>query len=304
MNPLNRVFLLWVVGCSFVCVFSLGGYAGAQPANPLISYLEDIKKAVVFFGTEDQHGRPEFHATGVLVSVDDILHVVTARHVVTGSGVPPGRSQDLIIFFNRKNGTLGRRSVGSIQRLLGGRRIFNPDPGVDLAMIPFAKDPSNDDVKSLAESLFLSADRLYETAGIFFMSYQPGSLEIARVSPVFRGGMIAKLNGDGTFFIDATAFPGNSGGPVFIRPEPVSFGTGGVRLGGSELNGRFIGVVGQYIPYQELAVSAQTGRPRVLFEENTGLSRVWAVDYIREIIKSESFQRQIQAIKRKFPRGK
>lgn len=292
-----------LLGLMSLCLTPHSVYAASPPDNPLIAYLNDIKKAVVFLGVEDERGRPHFVGTGVLLSVKDILHVATARHVVQ----PPmahNLSRQLVIFFNTKDGHLGRRSVEDIQKLLGVDWIFHPDPHVDLAMIPFAMDPKRDDVNSLAESLFLTADSLYETAAVFFMSYQPNSLEASRVTPVFRAGIVSQLGGDGTFLIDATAFPGNSGGPVFIRPEPVSFGQGGIRLGISKLSGRFIGIVGEYITYHEWAFSLQTQRRRVLFEENTGLSRVWSVDYILEIIRSPAFRRQLREIETRFPRQK
>jgi len=49
-----------------------------------------------------------------------------------------------------------------------------------------------------------------------------------------------------------------------------------------------------YVPYQEVAISTQTGRPRVVFEENTGLSRVWSVNFMKEIMESPLFKEQIK----------
>jgi hypothetical protein len=45
-----------------------------------------------------------------------------------------------------------------------------------------------------------------------------------------------------------------------------------------------IGIVQAYVPYQDVAVSLQTARPRVIFEENTGLAAVHPVDFIAETI--------------------
>lgn len=59
------------------------------------------------------------------------------------------------------------------------------------------------------------------------------------------------------------------------------------------MGGKFIGIVGEYVPYQEVAISNQTGRPRVVFEENTGLSKVWSVPFIKEIIESSAFKQQL-----------
>jgi hypothetical protein len=43
--------------------------------------------------------------------------------------------------------------------------------------------------------------------------------------------------------------------------------------------------VQSYVPYQDLAVSLQTKRPRVVFEENSGLAAVHPVDLIEETIQ-------------------
>lgn len=45
-----------------------------------------------------------------------------------------------------------------------------------------------------------------------------------------------------------------------------------------------IGIVKGYVPYQDVAYSLQTMRPRITFEENSGLAAVHPVDYIQETI--------------------
>jgi len=46
-----------------------------------------------------------------------------------------------------------------------------------------------------------------------------------------------------------------------------------------------IGMVSGYVPYQDVAYSLQTKRPRVIFEENTGLAVVVPVDRIAEVVE-------------------
>ena len=84
-----------------------------------------------------------------------------------------------------------------------------------------------------------------------------------------------------TFLIDAFVFPGNSGSPVVLRPEVASIeGTK------PQLNALLMGLVTSYRPYTEYALSAQTKRPRITFEENSGLAEVLPVDVIDEAIKA------------------
>ena len=103
---------------------------------------------------------------------------------------------------------------------------------------------------------------------------------------IVRQGVIARardwIRGNAsTFLIDASVFPGNSGGPVLLKPEPVS-------VPGTKPNNRcgLIGMVSAYIPYREIAVSTQTDRPRMIFEENSGLGVVVPHDLIHETVKS------------------
>jgi hypothetical protein len=111
---------------------------------------------------------------------------------------------------------------------------------------------------------------------------------------VIRGGWIARIRellqgGSDHFLIDAAVFPGNSGGPVVSRPEIVA-------LANTKSSDRsyLIGVVRAYVPYRDVAVSAQTGQTRVVFEENSGLAAVHPVDLIEEtidhLIRSETPQ--------------
>ncbi|MCC7018709.1 MAG: hypothetical protein IT332_03070 [Ardenticatenales bacterium] len=43
-------------------------------------------------------------------------------------------------------------------------------------------------------------------------------------------------------------------------------------------------LVSAYLPYQGIAISQQPRRPRIIFEEHSGLSVVYPIDYINEII--------------------
>ena len=73
-------------------------------------------------------------------------------------------------------------------------------------------------------------------------------------------------------------FPGNSGGPVITKPEDISYG------GNPNTCALLIGMISLYLPYQEVAVSQQTGQPRIIFQENSGLAVVVPIDRIQETI--------------------
>jgi hypothetical protein len=261
--------------------------------------IEEIKKTVVFLGKIDHEGKPQFYATGFLVTVQNVYHLLTAKHIVVDMKTGKLQDDEMLVFFNLKDGGIAARSIKDIKRSSGANWIFHKNAEVDIAIIPFGLDPQKDDVKVIPDNLFFLPDSLFELYDVFFLSYQPGVKFQRKVAPIIRGGTISIINEDKTFHIDAFAFPGNSGSPVFLKPSPIRFDEKGISIGGNQLGGKFIGIIGEYIPYQEVAISTQTGRPRVVFEENTGLSKVWSVTFIREILESSAFGEQLNKVLKK-----
>jgi S1-C subfamily serine protease len=122
---------------------------------------------------------------------------------------------------------------------------------------------------------------------VYVLGFPMGLVALDRQHVILRSGAIARIRdlfeGRSTdFIVDALVFPGNSGGPVVLKPEMVSIQ--GTR---SNLEAGLIGVIKSYIPYQDIAVSQQTGRPRIIFEDNSGLSLVEPTDYIIETIDED-----------------
>jgi hypothetical protein len=70
----------------------------------------------------------------------------------------------------------------------------------------------------------------------------------------------------------AARAPGNSGGPVIYSPAlKIGQGLNSPLINDEEL----IGIVSSFIPYQEPAISPQTQRVRVVFEENSDLQTLF-----------------------------
>jgi hypothetical protein len=253
--------------------------------------LDQFKKSIVFLGrVTNEKLSPQ--ATGFLVNINDIFHLVTAKHVIFDQEKDSFIDSDVLMFFNTLDGKIQQRSIEHIKKNLNLNWIFHQNRKVDIGIIPFGLDTISDDVKFVPNNFFLSADQLYEGYDVFFLSFQPGIEIEQRISPILRVGTISLMSGDNTFYIDAATFPGNSGSPVFLKPSLMYQGAKISTVGG----GRFIGLIGGYVPYQEVAFSSQTGRPRVVFEENTGLSKVWSASFINEIIDSDAFKEQVAKI--------
>lgn len=120
---------------------------------------------------------------------------------------------------------------------------------------------------------------------VFAMGYPMGIVNQNRQHVFVRSGIISRIQDlyeskSKDFVIDSFVFPGNSGGPVLLKPELS-------RIKGTERNNSssLIGIVKSYIPYIDIAISQQTGNPRITFEENTGLTLVEPVDHIIETIQ-------------------
>lgn len=127
---------------------------------------------------------------------------------------------------------------------------------------------------------------LSEGDGVFVLGFPMGNVGAERNYVVVRQGIIARIRDSlagavKTFLIDAAVFPGNSGGPVVTRPEMTAI-TGTKSITQASL----IGVVSAYLPYHDVAVSQQTRRPRIIFEENSGLAAVVPVDRVLETIEA------------------
>lgn len=266
--------------------------------------FEEIKKTIVFIGSllkdQDQQIKSILLGTGFLIQIDNYFHLVTAKHVVAeldnSSGVIQGKN-NLFVFNNLKSGQVRYSSLDEIKTKY--QYFYSKNPLVDLAIVPFPLDV-NSDVKVFAKDMFLKIENVYETNEVFYLSYQPNISEIeknGKVYPITRKGMISKLNQDRSFYIDGSAFPGNSGSPVFMYPSAIRVtDDGNITFGGDKFGGKFLGIIGNYLPYQDIAFSKQTGRPRVVFEENTGLSQVWSVDHILEIVETDEFKKHLKKL--------
>lgn len=171
----------------------------------------------------------------------------------------------------------------------------HPDPKADVAVLSI--NPERMKIDGI-EYFFFEADNhvltledaraneVSEGDGVFVLGFPLGEAGENRNFVIVRQGIIARvqhwLKGSArTFMIDASIFPGNSGGPVLLKPELTS-------IQGTKSNNKcsLVGMVSSYLTYQEVAVSAQTGRQRMVFEENSGLGIVVPPDVIQEAVRA------------------
>jgi hypothetical protein len=222
------------------------------------------------------------------------VYLVTAKHVVQGH--ENASHTDLNIRLNGRDQSKVQQFTIPNQPAVGSSTwFFHPNPNIDVAIysvnINWLRDQGffpdffqNDLHVANIDKL----KKLEVTAGdgIFVLGFPMNLAGKQRNYVIVRNGIIAKLDemldhASDKFMIDGFVFPGNSGGPVVLKPEITSI-TGTK----SQTTAYLIGLVISYQPYIDMAISPQTGRPRVTFEENSGLAEVIPTDYIDETIKA------------------
>ena len=208
--------------------------------------------------------------------------LVTSAHVAAAARSSPTH----VRFDSPSDGSL---TVGSIADLTHGDWFRHPNADVAVRVV-YPKSPlmSGRDAADTevfvgdTGTTFAEGVRLAEGDGVFIIGFPLDLIGKQQNYPIVRFGVVSRiqdwLRGDKTtFLIDAPAFPGNSGGPVIVKPEAIA-------LTGTKAISRALlaGVIKSNIRSRDVAVSQQTGEPRIVFEENTGLTEVVPIELVRE----------------------
>jgi S1-C subfamily serine protease len=250
----------------------------------------------VAIGTDDKDGKRCWVASGFFYGrrvTSDVstpqykVFLVTNRHVVQG----------LSVAYIRQNpqGSEAAKEFPLPLRGPNGDPIWYAHPREEIDVAVTTVNPTALSALGINLAFFQNDDHtatvskmeeigLSEGDGIFVLGFPMGLVGERRNAVVARAGCLARIRellgrSAQTFLIDASVFPGNSGGPVISRPEAVAI-----------VDTKFqdtsylIGIVSGYVPYHDVAVSAQTGQTRVVFEENSGLAVVYPVDVIEQAI--------------------
>jgi hypothetical protein len=251
---------------------------------------------VVAVGHEVSGGQRRYVATGFLFGwklpdEDDLyrLLLITNKHVFAGHSL-------VWLRFNPEADEPAREFYATLLDPAGNPLWrTDPDHDIDIAVIGLNADHlsqqgirfsffANDKhVLSLATA---KTDGVSEGDGVFALGFPMGIVGEQRNYVIVRQGAIARISNafvdvKNDILVDITIFPGNSGGPVVTRPEVTSI-AGTKSLGRAAL----LGVVSGYVPYEDVAVSAQTGQRRIVFQENSGLATVVSMDHVIRIVDS------------------
>ncbi len=168
---------------------------------------------------------------------------------------------------------------------------MHANENVDLAVLPINAKAIND--AKIEYHFFNTTDLFYAKDfkeknistgdGLFVLGFPMSISGKAKNFAIVRQGIIARVDeevlADYFYYIDASAYPGNSGGPVIHKPEVVA-------ISGTMANSSagLVGVISSGVTYTDVAISRQTGEARIIFTEQTGLVKVVPVELIYEII--------------------
>jgi S1-C subfamily serine protease len=251
---------------------------------------------VVALGFPSKGDQRQWAATGFLIGI--LLHadtdgigryrvfLVTNRHVVQ-------EHQNTLVRFNPKGAEAPREYRLNLVEPSGKALWAAPeDPEIDVAVTPINAGllqregiavswfADHRDIAPVAKASELG---ITEGDGVFVLGFPMGLVGEKRDFALVRQGAIARIRdcfrGDRkNFLVDCATFPGNSGGPVIIRPDALAI------QGTKSVNAAYlVGIVASYVPYIDVAISAQTNRPRVTFEENSGLTTCFPIDPALEL---------------------
>lgn len=224
------------------------------------------------------------------------IYLVTNKHVI-------GDYSKVWIRLNPQDGQPGKDfELELVDK--DGKKMWHEhhDPSVDLAVrrinAGFLRDQNlrygffSDDIHvSVRENL--KDGTLSEGDPVYVLGFPMGQTGSHRLYTICRLGVIARCRDwiedrSKEILVDAAVFPGNSGGPVIAGFYLASITGTKTREAAS-----FIGIVQSYIPYQDVAISQQTKRPRIVFEENSGLASVIPADFLRDILREIHKQAEI-----------
>lgn len=222
---------------------------------------------------------PRFIGTGFLITCPGFegkyspIILVTSKHVVKDC-------QNTQFRWNVNNKIM-RFLIGTEVMGLKCDWIFHPNDEIDLAitMAPSFGDSDNSMVHGYTSTAIDDVEQHDLGSEIFYFGFPLGTgadVEYPHKA-IVRKGIISSISDAPTFIIEANVFPGTSGSPVFIQRESTF---------------EIIGVISSYIPYIDIAVSMQSKKPRITFEENSGLAYVVRAKYIFDIMKTDNYRTQ------------
>lgn len=260
---------IFIIECVLVSTILVSLAAEAGPPTLRTSQFDQQWLDTVVSIERLPDGTKEFPVgTGFMVATaHGHLLLVTAKHVVQDD---KGRLlSDLAYRVNRAGNSSQLLRDVDLVKAGAGTWFLAPQDDVAVRFVPVVQGAS---LKAMPLERFIEQAQVEAGTPLAALGFPMGLRSLDHALPIARRGMVGRA-GSNSLLADLFVFPGNSGGPVLYVP---AFKTGGVSFGGAEVvrAEMLVGIVSSFIPYREVAVSEQTRRPRIVFEENSGLANL------------------------------
>jgi len=284
---MRNVFWALILACSVIAAPCIA----QEELKHTAVFNQQWLKCIVSIEVCDAQGRGEPIGTGFLLETPNKhIALVTAKHVVNEDDGKGALRKNIAYRLNRTDGkSILIPDAYATEQLKSG--WFKSETN-DVACRLVGREDVTDFV-TLPYSLFLSSSKMEAGAPLFIIGFPLGLRSEQYATPIVRRASIARVDQE-MLIVDGFVYPGNSGGPVIYEPT-VQLGQG---LTTSILQGEwFVGMVLSEISYIEPAISLQTKRPRVTFEQNSGLTNVLPADKILDIVRGTRFMKADEAVK-------
>ena len=253
--------------------------------------LSDYLKSVTAIGIKSENSTLSWVATGFyiqkMIGDENKIFLVSNKHVFQNKN---SISVQLYSKMTKK------QMIVDVSLTLNGSALYkvHPDQNIDIAVLlldhlPPTGEGYETNVVNIDNSA-IDTDTLRSQGGtegtlIYMVGFPMGLVNDDFLFPVCRLGCIGRntkeqvLSKSKSFIADIQNYPGNSGSPIFSRPE-----VGNVGKEPAFNKSSLIGIVHSYIPYTESLLNTQTKQIVELRSENSGLAYVHPVEYIRDVV--------------------
>ena len=195
--------------------------------------------------------------------------VITNKHVIADA-----KQASFKVWIIDKTGQPIRRTQFTLDLFnKSGDSLFVVHPqGLDIAAIAIPSASislsATEKLSVITEAGVCQARDLYEGESVLFFGF-PLNLELSNGMPLTRRGTIAGIDSlANLLYLDADAFPGSSGSPLYVDSKDLL-----------TTSPKFIGVIAAYLPYVKRYANTQTGQIEMVQTENSGIAEVvpgWA----------------------------
>lgn len=245
--------------------------------------IHHFLNSVIAIGTPDNKNNIVWIGTGFIVSkkTNDTnnlsYYIITNKHVLKNIKI-------MCVRFNSSGNELTKEYKFTLKDDNNSIAYSNhSDDRIDIVAIRFNPEVLiNDQIIwkaiSLEEQTFSLAQMrnndMLEGTIVYSLGF-PMSLVENIKTPICRLGCISRIRNTffnketyPSFLVDAQAYPGNSGGPIIS-------------------DYKLIGILNSCILYEDVLFSHQSGKSRMILSENSGLTNVFPVDRIKEVVDLE-----------------